>query len=63
MNNLAAEEPFQRIKARLSDVLDAWMETEGDPGAPLDTPEAYYPRSVKKLRQSQKKTRRSPARK
>jgi uncharacterized sulfatase len=41
MTNLADDPALSGIKKRLSDELDRWMKAQGDPGAPLDTPEAY----------------------
>ncbi len=35
------------------------MEAEDDPGAALDTPEAYYPRSVKKMREDVRESRKA----
>jgi uncharacterized sulfatase len=40
MNNLVADPKAQDVKRRLSAELDKWLEQQGDPGAPLDTPEA-----------------------
>jgi uncharacterized sulfatase len=40
MTNLVADVELKDIKARLSAELDRWMAVQGDPGAPLDTPEA-----------------------
>ena len=40
MTNLAQDPNYAEIKSRLSRELDAWMKTEQDPGAPLDTVEA-----------------------
>jgi N-sulfoglucosamine sulfohydrolase len=41
MTNLANDPAASDIKARLSAELDHWMNTQGDPGALLDTPKAY----------------------
>ncbi len=41
MTNLADDPAASDIKSRLSAELDRWMKTQGDPGAPLDTPEAF----------------------
>jgi uncharacterized sulfatase len=41
MTNLANDPAASGIKSRLSTELDRWMKTQGDPGAPLDTPEAF----------------------
>jgi N-sulfoglucosamine sulfohydrolase len=40
MNNLAGDSKYADIKARLSAELDRWLAAQGDPGIPLDTPEA-----------------------
>jgi len=40
MKNLADDPATSAVKSRLSDELDRWMQTQGDPGAPQDTPEA-----------------------
>jgi uncharacterized sulfatase len=40
MKNLAGDSKFADIKARLSGELDRWLAEQGDPGVPLDTPEA-----------------------
>jgi N-sulfoglucosamine sulfohydrolase len=40
MTNLADDPAASAVKSRLSDELDRWMQTQGDPGAPQDTPEA-----------------------
>lgn len=40
MENLADDEGYAEIKSKLSAALDAWMDEEKDPGAPVDTPEA-----------------------
>lgn len=61
LHNLAEDEAFSDAKQRLSRKLDAWMEAEGDPGAALDTQEAFYPRSLRKLREDRKKTRKRKA--
>lgn len=50
MNNLADDPKFFQIKTKLSDELDRWMKSQGDPGAPEDTPEA-----LKAARQGQHK--------
>ncbi|MEX2569624.1 MAG: sulfatase [Cyclobacteriaceae bacterium] len=39
--NLAAETEFENIKRELSNALDAWMESQNDPGEALDSWEAY----------------------
>jgi uncharacterized sulfatase len=41
MTDLANDPEASDIKGRLSAELDRWMKTQGDPGAPLDTPEAF----------------------
>ena len=41
MTNLIEDSGLAEVKERLSDELDAWMEAQGDPGASLDTHEAY----------------------
>ncbi len=41
MNNLIADPKTAEIKARLSAELDKWMARQGDPGAALDTVEAF----------------------
>jgi uncharacterized sulfatase len=38
--NLADDPACAAIKTRLSAALDRWMQAQGDPGAPQDTPEA-----------------------
>ncbi|HVM49606.1 MAG TPA: sulfatase [Candidatus Acidoferrum sp.] len=40
MDNLAANPKLADLKARLSAELDRWLAAQGDPGVPLDTPEA-----------------------
>ena len=40
MENLAKDGSYGEVKASLSAALDAWMESEGDPGAAVDTVEA-----------------------
>lgn len=40
MTNLADDPATSAVKKRLSAELDRWMHTQGDPGAPQDTPEA-----------------------
>lgn len=40
MTNLANDPAASDIKTRLSAELDRWMDTQGDPGTPQDTPEA-----------------------
>ncbi|TWU29063.1 hypothetical protein [Novipirellula artificiosorum] len=40
MKNLADDPKFAETKSRLSDALDEWMESQSDPGAPVDTVEA-----------------------
>jgi uncharacterized sulfatase len=39
--NTAKDPPASDIKSRLSTELDRWIKMQGDPGAPLDTPEAF----------------------
>ena len=39
-SNLSNDPAAAKIKARLSTELDRWMYEQGDPGAPVDTPEA-----------------------
>ncbi|MBN2308692.1 MAG: sulfatase [Candidatus Hydrogenedentes bacterium] len=51
LDNLAGRAEYASVKASLARALEAWMAAEGDPGAALDTPEAYYPRSVKRMRE------------
>jgi uncharacterized sulfatase len=41
MTNLASGPALADIKDRLSVELDRWMDAQGDPGAPLDTREAF----------------------
>jgi uncharacterized sulfatase len=41
MTNIADDPAASDIKSRLSAELDRWMKTQDDPGAPLDTPEAF----------------------
>ena len=41
MTNLANDPASADIKDRLSIELDRWMDAQGDPGAPLDTREAF----------------------
>ncbi|MHC4647403.1 MAG: sulfatase family protein [Planctomycetota bacterium] len=41
MTDLAHDPAASDIKSRLSAELDRWMKIQGDPGAPLDTPEAF----------------------
>jgi uncharacterized sulfatase len=41
MTNLANDPAAAVVKARLSAEIDRWMDTQGDPGAPLDTLEAF----------------------
>ena len=40
MTDLANDPAASAVKARLSAELDRWMRTQGDPGAPQDTPQA-----------------------
>ena len=40
MENLAKGGGYGEVKASLSAALDNWMESEGDPGAAVDTVEA-----------------------
>lgn len=40
IENLAGDEGYAGVKAKLSAALDAWMKAEGDPGAAVDTIEA-----------------------
>ncbi|MEM6278391.1 MAG: sulfatase [Verrucomicrobiota bacterium] len=40
LENLAEDEGYAEVKARLRSALDAWMAEEGDPGAKVDTIEA-----------------------
>ncbi|MDF1823359.1 MAG: sulfatase [Verrucomicrobiales bacterium] len=40
LENLAGDEGYAEVKAKLSSALDNWMESEGDPGAPVDTVKA-----------------------
>lgn len=40
MENLSKDGGYGEVKASLSAALDAWMESEGDPGAAVDTVEA-----------------------
>ena len=40
MTNLAGDPAASAVKTRLSAELDRWMHTQGDPGAPQDTPQA-----------------------
>ncbi len=40
MTNLAGDPAASAVKSRLSDELDRWMNSQGDPGAPQDTQEA-----------------------
>lgn len=49
LNNLADNAEYAAMKFKLSRTLDAWMKAEGDPGAALDTREAYEPRSLQKM--------------
>lgn len=44
LNNLAADPAYSAIKNRLAEVLSDWMRTEDDPGAALDTREAFQAR-------------------
>jgi uncharacterized sulfatase len=41
MTNLANDPAAAAVKARLSAELDRWMDSQGDPGAPLDTQQAF----------------------
>lgn len=41
LTNLAGDPRHAKIQARLSAELDRWMKDQGDPGAPLDTLEAW----------------------
>ncbi|HLP73500.1 MAG TPA: sulfatase [Bacteroidales bacterium] len=41
MNNLINDQTFTKVKQRLSDELDRWMKEQGDPGAAIDTKEAW----------------------
>ncbi len=41
MNNLAADPQSATVKARLSAELDRWMDRQNDPGAALDTQQAW----------------------
>ncbi len=50
MNNLAEDPRYAAVKSRLSAELDRWLEEQGDPGIPLDTPEAH--RAMKEGRPS-----------
>lgn len=40
MKNLAQDSEYQQRKAKLSEELDRWMQTQGDPGIPQDTAKA-----------------------
>jgi N-sulfoglucosamine sulfohydrolase len=40
MQNLAGDAKFAEIKTRLSNELDRWMRSQGDPGAAMDTTES-----------------------
>jgi N-sulfoglucosamine sulfohydrolase len=44
MQNLAGDPQCAEVKARLAAELDRWMEQQGDPGAALDTQEAWTAR-------------------
>ncbi len=46
LTNLADDAKYAEVKARLSDQLDRWMASQGDPGVPEDTHEAL--RAAKK---------------
>jgi len=59
LDNLAQSPKHAGIKAALARALDVWMEAEGDPGAALDSPEAFYPRSVKKMREDMRAARKT----
>jgi len=59
LDNLAERPQYTRAKADLARALEAWMATEGDPGAPLDTQEAFYPRSLKKMREDLRAARKT----
>lgn len=41
MTNLIADSKSTTIKSRLSAELDHWLAQQGDPGAPMDRPEAF----------------------
>lgn len=59
--NLAENREHLLVKTDLSHALDAWMKAEGDPGAALDTPEAFEPRSVKKMHQQRRAAKQKEA--
>ncbi len=40
LDDLARDDGYAEVKARLSDALDEWLKTESDPGAAVDTVEA-----------------------
>lgn len=54
MTNLADDAAHQDVKKRLSDELDRWMESQGDPGAGLDTREALRRRRREARRYQEK---------
>ena len=41
MNNLIADGSLNEVKEKLSDELDRWMKSQGDPGKPEDTLRVY----------------------
>ena len=45
MENLAGAPEYAGVKEKLRAELERWMKAQGDPGAALDSIEAYGPRS------------------
>ena len=41
LNNLAGQSAYHEIQSMLGSELDRWMKSQNDPGAPLDTQEAF----------------------
>ena len=41
MKNLAGQLEYKEIVNQLQDALQAWMRSQGDPGAAMDTREVY----------------------
>jgi uncharacterized sulfatase len=41
MENLAGQPEYKEIVKHLQDALQAWMQSQGDPGAAMDTREVY----------------------
>jgi len=57
LENLAERPGFAEVKGKLSQALDAWMKSEEDPGAALDTEKAFRPLSLAKFHADQRAKR------